>query len=57
MDVDAGACLSFKITWNKSSMALDFGFPRQSLTGAGSAGMTTFLVLTEAVLLISKNFF
>ncbi len=28
-------------------MALDFGFP---------AGMTTFLVLTEAVLPISKNF-
>jgi hypothetical protein len=24
-------------------MALDSGFPRQSLTGAGSAGMTRFL--------------
>ncbi|MGZ8945123.1 MAG: hypothetical protein ACXW1W_06805 [Methylococcaceae bacterium] len=30
-------------------MALDSGFPRQSLTGAGSAGTTTFLVLPEAI--------
>ena len=29
-------------------MALDSGFPRQSLTGAGSAGMTEFLALAEA---------
>jgi hypothetical protein len=56
MDVDAGAYLSFKITRNKPSMALDFGFPRQSLTGAGSAGMTTFLVLTEAVLLLRNTY-
>jgi hypothetical protein len=34
-------------TWHKPSMALDSGFPRQSLTGAGSAGMTTFVVLAE----------
>jgi hypothetical protein len=37
-------------------MALDFGFPRQFQTGTGYAGITTFLVLTEAVLPISKNF-
>jgi hypothetical protein len=29
-------------------MALDSGFLRQSLTGAGSAGMTMFLLLAEA---------
>jgi len=34
------------------AMALDSGFPRQSLTGAGSAGTTTFLVLAEASLFL-----
>jgi len=38
--------------WHKPSMALDSGFPRQSLTGAGSAGMTTFVVMAEDSLLI-----
>jgi hypothetical protein len=40
--------LSFKALGKLPSMALDSGFPRQSLTGAGSAGMTTLLALAEA---------
>jgi hypothetical protein len=46
--------LSFKTFGKLPSMALDSGFPRQSLTGAGSAGMTRFLALAEASLLIRK---
>jgi hypothetical protein len=40
--------LSFKTFGKLPSMALDSGFPRQSLTGAGSAGMTILLALAEA---------
>jgi hypothetical protein len=39
MNVDAGTYLSFKTHRKLPSMALDSGIP---------AGMTTFLVLTEA---------